>query len=64
MFIFYGGVLREPEITGIHLPSHELSEFRFVEPTAVASLLTPTLSKRVLSSFEVIDSDRTLYLEG
>jgi ADP-ribose pyrophosphatase YjhB (NUDIX family) len=64
MFIFYGGVLLEQEIATIHLPMQELSEFRFVKPAEVASLLTPTLSKRVLSSLEVIDSERTLYLEG
>jgi hypothetical protein len=63
MFIFYGGVLMEQAIAAIHLPLQELSEFRFVESTQVASLLTPTLSECVIRSLEVIDSERTLYLE-
>jgi ADP-ribose pyrophosphatase YjhB (NUDIX family) len=64
MFIFYGGVLLEQEIATIQLPMQELSEFRFVKPAEVSLLLTPTLSKRVLSSLEVIDGEQTLYLEG
>jgi ADP-ribose pyrophosphatase YjhB (NUDIX family) len=64
MFIFYGGVLMQPEIADIHLPAQELSEFRFVDPAEIALLLTPTLSERVLRSLKVIGSERTLYLEG
>ena len=63
MFIFYGGLLNKEEIAGMQLPEEELSEYRFWDVADLQKVLTPTLAQRVVQSFEVIGSGRTLYLE-
>ncbi len=63
MFIFFGGMLSESQIAGLRLPAEELSELRFWNAADVHQALTPTLGQRVMQSFEVIDSGRTLYIE-
>lgn len=63
MFIFWGGVLLVDEIAKIELPVAELSEYRFLDLNDALLLLTPTLGHRVALSYNLIDSDRTLYID-
>lgn len=63
MFIFWGGVLTADEVAQIRLPTHELSEYRFVALAEALSLLTPSLGERVCQSLEILSTERTLYVE-
>lgn len=63
MYIFWGGVLSADEIPTIQLPLDELSEYRFVNMAEALALLTPTLGHRVQLSYEIVDSERTLYID-
>jgi ADP-ribose pyrophosphatase YjhB (NUDIX family) len=63
MFIFAGGILSNTEIAAITLPEQELSAYCFVEPATLGQYLTPSLTRRVECSLEVVNDERTLYLE-
>ena len=63
MFIFSGGVLTLEEIDSIRLRSEELSEYRFFEPGALPSEMTPTLRTRVLAAWRQTSGAGGVYLE-
>lgn len=62
MFLFDGGVIDE-EISLIHLPADELSEFRFVDLDEAAMLVTPRMHRRIEGSLGARVSGSTAYLE-
>jgi len=63
IFIFWGGILDAETISRIHLPPDELSEFGFFELDEIGERLTARMSERVRRSLEIVDTERTLYLE-
>ena len=62
-FMFYGGVIDEPAIQAIILPSEELSGYRFCERDEALVLLIPALSARMKFALMALDQQRIIYLE-
>lgn len=63
-FIFYGGVLSEPEIAAIHLQAEELAGYRFCPRDEALSLLVGKLSQRLVFALRALDNGQILYLEN
>ena len=62
--VFSGGVLAPEQIAAIRLPAAELSEYRFVAPDTVASLVLAALSMRIAASLRALAEGRTLMLHA
>jgi 8-oxo-dGTP pyrophosphatase MutT (NUDIX family) len=62
-FIFYGGVLNDPEIAAIQLQREELAEFRFCTRETALSLLAGKLAERMKFGFRALDENQVIYLE-
>ena len=63
MFVFFGGMLSDQEISNIKLQEKELSEFRFVTADVAAQLLGDRLKKRVLETMKAVRDGRAIYLQ-
>jgi 8-oxo-dGTP pyrophosphatase MutT (NUDIX family) len=63
-FIFYGGVLSEPQIQVIKLPVDELCEFRFCRYDDALKLISPRLAERVVFALAALEQQKTIYLEN
>ena len=64
LVVYDGGVLPEAEISRIVLAEGELTEFAFVAPDEVASLVTPLLARRVASCLEALAAGTVAALEN
>lgn len=64
-FLFSAKDLREIEVQQIHIPPHELRDFKFVNIEKALDLLTPAVANRVLSSLEAQAAHKgAIYLEN
>jgi 8-oxo-dGTP diphosphatase len=64
LVVYDGGVLPEAEISMIVLADGELTEFAFVAPDEVATLVTPLLARRVASCLEALAAGTVAALEN
>ena len=62
MFVYDGGILREPD--AIRLPSNELASFRFVEPAAMDALMAPRLARRMRAALRALADGNLIELEN
>lgn len=62
-FVFYGGLLEEPQLPSITLQKTELSEYRFVPREEAQHLLSCKLARRLPYCFQALEENTTLYLE-
>lgn len=62
MFVFDGGGLEADDVARITLPPEELSEYRFVDPEMLASLLPERIARRLIAGLAARDADTTHYL--
>lgn len=63
-FIFDCGTLTSAAAAQIVLPANELSEYRFVMQEQLYAHLSPPKAKRVATAAQMIDQQRTAYLES
>lgn len=61
-FIFDGGVLSSPEISGLRLADHELRDFEFCDVDQAAKRLRPYVWRRASAALDALASGRTAYL--
>jgi 8-oxo-dGTP diphosphatase len=64
LVVYDGGVLPEAEISKIVLADGELTEFAFVAPDEVATLVTPLLARRVASCLAALAAGKVAALEN
>ncbi len=62
-FIFFGGVLRDDQISQIRLQKEELDEFKFVLPAVAMPLLSLSLKKSILGCLKAIKENSFAYLD-
>jgi ADP-ribose pyrophosphatase YjhB (NUDIX family) len=62
-FIFFGGFLSQEKIEAIDVATDEINAYQFLQPQQALTLMSKKLSRRVNKCLEIINSDRTLYLE-
>ncbi|MDD5715854.1 MAG: NUDIX hydrolase [Patescibacteria group bacterium] len=64
-FIFYGGVLRKPQVKKIRLRGNEITEWAFFHAASALPLLSMESRKRVVRCLRIIRADRQgAYLEA
>jgi 8-oxo-dGTP diphosphatase len=64
LFILYdGGVLARPEIADIVVDGDEISEYRFVPPSMVSSLIPGPSGRRITESLAALRTGQVLSLE-
>jgi 8-oxo-dGTP diphosphatase len=59
-FVFFGGVLTQPDTASFHLQTAELSEWRFVPEVDLDAYVTPVMARRLRASLTSADF---VYLE-
>lgn len=64
MWVFDGGVLTDPQILSIKLPTSELKSFRFVDLAQLEGLVTPRKFSRLEQALKAVLNNQTLYLEN
>ncbi len=62
-FNFYGGVLTDADIKSIRLQGDEIAEYKFLGIDEAASLLSPSLRRRLPKLVEAIKNNCPAYLE-
>jgi 8-oxo-dGTP diphosphatase len=62
-FIFSGGILTTEQIAAIKLPPDELSEFKFINTTEAAPLLSDGLRQRIPLCLDALRINSCVYLE-
>lgn len=62
MFVYDGGVLRNPDV--IRLPSNELASFRFVEPAELDTLMPARLARRARAALRALVDGKLVELEN
>src|SRR6266568_224394 len=63
MFVFDGGVLDTPEVSGLRLLDDELAAFRFFTEEEASTLLRPYVWRRVEAALEALRTGQARYLE-
>jgi 8-oxo-dGTP diphosphatase len=63
LLVYDGGMLSQRDIQDIVVDGEEISEFRFVAPAAVPSLLSPRSSRRISACLAALRTGETLSLE-
>jgi 8-oxo-dGTP diphosphatase len=64
ILVYDGGVLTGAEINVIAVPESELAGFAFVEPDAVAGLVSPLVGRRIAACLEALIGGTVASLEG
>ena len=62
-FLFYGGVLTPEDIVKIKLAESEISDYKFVNPNTVMTMVSQDMAKRLPPALKSIRTGVPVYLE-